>query len=169
MASSQLFIAISTVALIFLPSVLATDFFVGDGNGWRINFDYQAWAAGKEFRVGDKLVFKYPEGAHNVHKVDVAGFQNCAAPAGSQALVSGNDVITLSSPGKKWYICGVGKHCEVGNQKLVITVLPQVGTPASSPSPSPAPASAAAAGRTITSASLKFYGWMLSILGIFFF
>lgn len=28
---------------------------VGDDQGWTTNYDYQAWAKGKEFHVGDKL------------------------------------------------------------------------------------------------------------------
>ncbi|EEF46461.1 hypothetical protein RCOM_1494350 [Ricinus communis] len=43
----------------------------------------------------------------------------------------------LATPGKKWYICGVGKHCEVGGQKLTITV--QSEAPAPSPSMVPSP------------------------------
>ena len=82
-------------------------------------------------------------------KVDGAGFKQCTAPAGTAALTSGNDVIKLATPGRKWYICGVGQHCEVGNQKLVITVLDQVESPASSPSPNQDQPSAA----TNTSAS----------------
>jgi hypothetical protein len=31
------------------------EFMVGDDKGWTVNFDYQAWAKGKEFHVGDKL------------------------------------------------------------------------------------------------------------------
>ena len=80
-------------------------------------------------------MFKYPKGAHNVLKVNGTGFAQCAAPAGTVALETGYDVITLATEGRKWYICGVGKHCEAGNQKLVITVLPQVWTPVPSPSP----------------------------------
>ncbi|ESR51878.1 hypothetical protein CICLE_v10033540mg, partial [Citrus x clementina] len=38
--------------------------------------------------------------------------------------VSESDTIVLETPGRKWYICGVGKHCENGGQKLVITVQP---------------------------------------------
>ena len=50
-----------------------------------------------------------------------------------EALTSGSDVITLATPGKKWYICGVAEHCEAANQKLAITVLPQDGSDASLP------------------------------------
>lgn len=54
MASSKLFIILVIVA-ISVPSILATDFVVGDATGWTTKFDYQKWAEGKEFRVGDKL------------------------------------------------------------------------------------------------------------------
>ncbi|BBH03244.1 uclacyanin 1 [Prunus dulcis] len=123
MASSNLYIILATLA-VFAPSVLATDYVVGDDKGWTINFDYQAWAQGKSFYVGDNLVFNYPKGAHTVLKVNGTGFQQCAAPLDSVPLTSGKDVINLATPGRKWYICGVAQHCELGNQKLLITVLP---------------------------------------------
>lgn len=80
-------------------------------------------------------VFKYPQGVHNVHRVDLASFQNCTKPA-DVALTSGNDVITLASPGKKWYLCSAATHCATGNQKLAITVLEKDESPAPSPSSS---------------------------------
>lgn len=43
------------VAATLAPSILATEFLVGDTMGWTINFDYESWAKGKEFHVGDKL------------------------------------------------------------------------------------------------------------------
>lgn len=54
MASSSFFI-IFAIAACFVPSILATDHMVGDDSGWTTNFDYQTWAQGKEFRVGDRL------------------------------------------------------------------------------------------------------------------
>lgn len=54
MSDSKLFIILVIVA-ISVPSILATEFKVGDATGWTLNFDYQKWAEGKEFRVGDKL------------------------------------------------------------------------------------------------------------------
>ncbi|GJY87935.1 putative phytocyanin domain containing protein [Tanacetum coccineum] len=53
----------------------------GDNYGWTLNFDYQAWATGKEFVVGDKLVFRYPIGKHNVFRVNGTQFQQCTIPA----------------------------------------------------------------------------------------
>ncbi|KAG8649865.1 hypothetical protein MANES_08G155300v8, partial [Manihot esculenta] len=96
---------------------------VGDDAGWRLGFDYQAWAKGKHFRVGDKLVFQYYPGDHNVFKVNGTGFQNCIRPPPTEALTTGNDTIVLATPGRKWYICGVAQHCEKG-MKLFLTVLP---------------------------------------------
>ena len=52
--SVHLFIILAIVATL-APSISAVEFVVGDGTGWTINFDYQAWAQGKEFHVGDKL------------------------------------------------------------------------------------------------------------------
>lgn len=54
MASSKICIVIA-IAAVFAPSILATEFMIGDETGWTTNFDYQAWAYGKEFHVGDKL------------------------------------------------------------------------------------------------------------------
>ncbi|KAL5580599.1 hypothetical protein UlMin_013041 [Ulmus minor] len=160
----QLFIILAIVATL-APSISAVEFNVGDGTGWTINFDYQAWAQGKEFHVGDKLVFKYPNGAHNVLKVNGTGFQQCVAPPDSVPLTTGNDVITLATPGRKWYICGVGQHCEVGNQKLFINVLEQVSSPSSSPSPSPTEKpSPSPSSATMSSASR--FGFVVVIMGV---
>ncbi|KAK1374768.1 Phytocyanin domain-containing protein [Heracleum sosnowskyi] len=131
MASTSLLVAFAIFA-IGAPA-LATDFVVGDDNGWTTNFDFKTWAASKEFHVGDKLIFKYTAGVHNVHRADLASFQDCKQSSTSVALTTGNDVITLASEGKKWYLCTVATHCATGNQKLAITVLPQVESPAPAP------------------------------------
>lgn len=54
MASSQFFIVL-TILAIYIPSFSAVEHIVGDESGWTINFDYQSWAQGKTFQVGDKL------------------------------------------------------------------------------------------------------------------
>lgn len=46
---------IIAIVSVFVPSILATEFVVGDDQGWATKFDYQSWAQGKEFHVGDKL------------------------------------------------------------------------------------------------------------------
>lgn len=80
-------------------------------------------------------------------RVNGTGFEKCEAPAGTEALTTGEDTLTLTSPGKKWYICSMGNHCKSGNMRLTITVLAELGSPTASPSPSPVSA-AVATGRT---------------------
>ncbi|KAJ9131881.1 hypothetical protein P3X46_034785 [Hevea brasiliensis] len=127
------FVFMLTAAVVPTSGARGKEFIVGDEAGWTLGFDYQAWAYGKKFHVGDKLVFRYYVGAHNVFKVNGTGFQNCIKPKAGEALSTGTDTIVLATPGRKWYVCGVGKHCENG-MKLVIDVLP---LKAQAPKPSP--------------------------------
>ncbi|CAL1356545.1 unnamed protein product [Linum trigynum] len=129
-----------------VPSTTVAKYFiVGDEVGWTTNFDYQSWTVGKDFHVGDKLVFRYPKGFHNVFKVNGTEFQNCLVPSNSSLrLDSGSDIVTLLTPGRKWYICGVAKHCKQQTQKLVIQVQPPIViVPAPAPAPAPSPSSSA--------------------------
>ncbi|XP_026416877.1 mavicyanin-like [Papaver somniferum] len=136
MAANKQFFLILAIVTIMLPSIAsATDYTVGDDSGWNNNFDYAAWAKDKQFYVGDTLLFKYEAGSHNVLKVNGTGFNECIKPDPSLALATGNDVITLATPGRKWYICGIKQHCTQG-QKLFITV--QDGA-----APQPSPSSSA--------------------------
>ncbi|XP_015159273.1 mavicyanin-like [Solanum tuberosum] len=121
MALKALLVALIVVNMVVVP-IMATEHLVGDDQGWKLKFDYNAWAESKEFHVGDKLIFKYKEGAHNVYKADLAAFQSCVAGANVEPLTSGNDVIDLKTPGKKWYFCGVNNHCEQG-MKVAVNVL----------------------------------------------
>ncbi|KAA8518389.1 hypothetical protein F0562_015728 [Nyssa sinensis] len=86
------------------------------------DFDYESWAKDKDFRVGDTLVFKYPAGVHTVFKVDENGYKNCIVPSNNDALTSGKDTVTLDKPGKQYFLCGVGMHCEKAGQKLQVDV-----------------------------------------------
>ncbi|KAI3792516.1 hypothetical protein L2E82_06398 [Cichorium intybus] len=92
---------------------------VGDDKGWTLDVDYQAWANGKKFTIGDKLIFKYPEGKHNVFQaIDDTAFRECIIPPAQEALTSGHDIITLESP-DTWFICGAGNHCQMGMKFFV--------------------------------------------------
>ncbi|XXG65353.1 hypothetical protein AAC387_Pa05g3073 [Persea americana] len=135
----QAIFSFAAAILVILPAIAySTDYIVGDQEGWTIGFDYSEWAKDKQFHVGDTLTFIYTEGNHNVIKGDGKGFANCATSPNSGILTSGQDKITLNTPGNKWYICGVTGHCDYG-QKLKITVLPKsILCGALSPAPEPA-------------------------------
>ncbi|KAK1365841.1 Phytocyanin domain-containing protein [Heracleum sosnowskyi] len=136
MAASYNLLIVLAIASV-TATMASTEFWVGGSSGWTINFDYQAWASDKVFHVGDTLVFSYPQGAHNVFKVNGTGFADCIKPTSNDAVLkSGHDVITLSSTGKKWYICAVKTHCSELKQKLVINV-------EEAEAPAPAPTSSA--------------------------
>ena len=54
--ASKRFVGAMAILAFVLPAVaMATEFIVGDDQGWTINFDYEAWAKEKVFHVGDKL------------------------------------------------------------------------------------------------------------------
>ncbi|MED6150107.1 hypothetical protein PIB30_069136 [Stylosanthes scabra] len=122
------FFAISMVLLSSFAS--ATDFVVGDDKGWTLDYNYTHWAQDKVFVVGDTLVFKYNNNSHNVLKVNQTSFKECnpSDPVGSYQ--TGYDQIPLQTPGKKWYICGIGKHCAEHQMKFAINVLDHAPAPA---------------------------------------
>ncbi|KAJ4844299.1 hypothetical protein Tsubulata_030499 [Turnera subulata] len=129
MASPNAFMIFLVLIIGVITPALAKEYIVGDDHGWTTGFDYQAWAKDKDFLVGDKL------GSHNVFKVNGTEFEKCIKPPPDEALTSGNDTIVLATPGRKWYLCGVGQHCEVGGQKLAITVQALAQPPSIAPSP----------------------------------
>lgn len=83
-------------------------------------------------------VFKYKAGTQNVMQVWGVEFEACSASAAAIVFATGNDVVALDAPGKRWYLCGVGDHCSRG-QKLAVDVLPAAMSPASPPSSPPPP------------------------------
>ncbi|KAH6837749.1 hypothetical protein C2S53_000784 [Perilla frutescens var. hirtella] len=136
MASRAFLITIIVAAAAAAPA-FAMDYMVGDSDGWKLGVNYTTWAEGKQFYVGDTLMFMYNNASHNVLKVAGPDFQSCnISNAIGSPYTSGKDTFTLAAPGKKWYICGFGSHCSQG-MKLVINVN------AEGPAPAPGPTSAA--------------------------
>ncbi|XP_020096738.1 basic blue protein-like [Ananas comosus] len=146
MTSKQILAAFAIAAVAIFPTVaVAMDYVVGDEGGWNLNGNYTAWAEGKQFRIGDTLVFNYTPGAHNVFKVSGPDFKACRVPTTGAVYSTGNDKIPLTNAGRMWFLCGKGngKHCLQG-MKLVITVDPNVNVAPSPASPSPPPPSSSA-------------------------
>ncbi|KAL0384546.1 UNVERIFIED_CONTAM: Basic blue protein [Sesamum radiatum] len=97
--------------LIYIHSADAKIYTVGDSTGWI--FNVSGWETGKHFKAGDKLVFNYAVGRHNVVVVDKATYDSCSVPAGAPTYRSGNDTLTLKK-GANYFICGVTGHCQAG-------------------------------------------------------
>lgn len=53
MASKLAFLLV--IVVVAAAPATATDYIVGDDAGWKLNFNYTAWAQGKEFYVGDRI------------------------------------------------------------------------------------------------------------------
>ena len=142
MASKQMFLILAAVVVVAVLPLFAraTEYKVGDDSGWTISFNYTAWAEGKEFWVGDRLVFTYPKEAHNVIKATGPVFESCKPGPENQVLNSGNDTIPLATSGKKWYICGIGDHCSAKGQKLAIMVQEKLLSPSMPPADPPSSA-----------------------------
>jgi hypothetical protein len=87
--------------------------------------------------------FKYPQGIHNVLEVKKADYNSCTNSTPIATHTSGDDKVTIKSPGHRFFICGVPGHCAAG-QKLNVRVL-KTQRPRSSVAPSPAPAASASA------------------------
>ncbi|RDX93222.1 hypothetical protein CR513_24546, partial [Mucuna pruriens] len=86
--------------------------------GWDDFFDCNNWCDGKEFHVGDVLVFNYESSHHNVLQVDSTAYENCTKDSYTHRFNSGNDSVVLKEGGA-WFLCGVEDHCENG-QKLQV-------------------------------------------------
>ena len=70
---------------------------------------------------GEKVVFNWDGEAHNVEKVNAAGYENCSGIKNTEG-VAGPFTFTARRAGTYYFVCGVGGHCEFGKQKAEIRV-----------------------------------------------
>ncbi|XP_004515341.1 mavicyanin-like [Cicer arietinum] len=125
------------VLLLAFPYVFATDFTVGDANGWTQGVDYTTWTSGKTFKVGDNLVFKYGS-VHQVNEVDESGYKGCDSSNTIKKYEDGNSKVPLSKTGKIYFICPTPGHCtSTGGMKLEVNVVAASTSPSGSGTPSP--------------------------------
>nr|XP_029143243.1 uclacyanin-3-like [Arachis hypogaea] len=140
MALSRTLIIILVAFCTIFSTIAVEEYIVGDDYGWRTLFDYQAWAADKNFYVGDRIelnmfiVFKYVPGWDNVVRVNPDEFITCSVSPNAITLSSGEDEIIFGGTGARWYISSIGNHCKLG-QKLAIYVWPAWSPPLPSPAP----------------------------------
>ncbi|KAL6631287.1 hypothetical protein ACP70R_028137 [Stipagrostis hirtigluma subsp. patula] len=107
------------LALMAPAAEAGTTYVVGDDAGWTRHLQ-SWWLAGKTFRAGDVLVFKYDRSKHDLVVVTRSWFKKCAAPRGARVLNSGYDKVTLHR-GTRYFICNKPGHCDAG-MKLAVKV-----------------------------------------------
>ncbi|KAG9156262.1 hypothetical protein Leryth_009139 [Lithospermum erythrorhizon] len=112
---------------------------VGDSNGWNGHVDYKAWAASKQFHVGDTILFEYKKEFQNVVKVSHKNYRTCNATTPYGTWTSGNDSFTIPRTGHYFFISSFPNQCQTG-QKVDIRVHATPAPKASPPwSPVPSP------------------------------
>ncbi|KAG8494753.1 hypothetical protein CXB51_012565 [Gossypium anomalum] len=132
------FVIINALALMQFTAA-QTVHVVGDDLGWIVPQNgataYSNWAASKRFSVGDILVFNFTTNEHDVLQVPKASFDECSDDNPIRnMLINGPANVTLNSTGEQYYICTIGRHCELG-QRLAITVSATSSSPLPAPSP----------------------------------
>ncbi|KAG6553852.1 hypothetical protein Mapa_004769 [Marchantia paleacea] len=95
---------------------------VGDDSGWRLGFDYAAWAAANPVRVSDILVFKYDNASHTVASLNTKEeFDSCDFTTPKKNRASGFSNVVMAEVGPRYYACSIGLHCQNG-MKLMVDV-----------------------------------------------
>ncbi|XP_043705476.1 uclacyanin 1-like [Telopea speciosissima] len=126
------------LSLIVIPMLvefaMGANYTVGGSNGWDLTSNLQAWSAAQSFHVGDNLIFQYSS-PHNLAEVTKSDYDSCQATNALQVYSDGNTVITLTTPGKRYFTCGVPGHCTQGMKLQVDTLATSAAT---APSPSTA-------------------------------
>ncbi|KAB8108917.1 hypothetical protein EE612_044962 [Oryza sativa] len=150
MASSSVLIKLLVVVGCAAAASAAT-LTVGGSSGWTLGQNYDTWASGQTFAVGDKLVFSFV-GAHTVTEVNKNDYDNCAVASNSISSTSTSPAtLDLAAAGMHYYICTISGHC-AGGMKLAINVgsgsgsgsgsgTPPSTTPGSSGTPPATPSS----------------------------
>ncbi|KAJ9692678.1 hypothetical protein PVL29_011658 [Vitis rotundifolia] len=136
-------VIVAVLAAMLHYSAAQTAHVVGDNTGWTVPqggaSTYTSWASGKQFVVGDTLVFNFATNAHDVAELSKESFDACdfSSTIGN-IITTGPANITLATAGNHYYVCTIGSHCTSG-QKLAISVsaTPGASPPSSSTAPPP--------------------------------
>ncbi|CAJ1948052.1 unnamed protein product [Sphenostylis stenocarpa] len=122
------------VLMLAFPTVFGVDYDVGDSSGWITQFNYDNWASGKTFRVGDNLVFKY-DSSHEVDEVDESSYNSCSSSNTIKNYNDGNSKVALTATGKRFFLCPRTGHCAGGMKLQINVVAASTTTPSSGTTP----------------------------------
>ncbi|XP_019161593.1 PREDICTED: mavicyanin [Ipomoea nil] len=111
------------IGAVMIEQVAAAQHVVGGSQGWDESTDFDSWASGNTFKVGDQLVFRYNPGLHSVVELgSESAYKSCDTSSPVNSFSGGNDVVKLNKPGSRYFACGTAGHCEQG-MKLKVTTL----------------------------------------------
>ncbi|XP_010914141.1 mavicyanin [Elaeis guineensis] len=140
MRTHILFFLLAIIGCVLKGTLGHRNHVVGSSLGWTVPPNktfYQDWARKTHFAVGERLVFPYKVGVHNVIEVSKEDFENCTQFKVIERHHQGPLTLELTKPGPHYYYCGVGLRCELG-QKLAINVSAEAPAVASTFTHSPA-------------------------------
>ncbi|KAL1199828.1 Mavicyanin [Cardamine amara subsp. amara] len=125
-----------TTFMILLSCCSATVYKVGDSDGWTAKDGmYREWAEGKEFHVGDSLVFEYDRNFNDVTQVSGAlELEYCDSSSPKAVYNTGHDVVTLKEPGYHHFMSSNQSQCTSG-QRLDVLVVHDPSRPIPPPLP----------------------------------
>ncbi|XP_071710113.1 mavicyanin-like [Rutidosis leptorrhynchoides] len=128
--------------LMLLKQSYAEQHVVGGKQGWDESTDFDTWASGETFKVGDTLVFKYSP-MHTVAELgSESDYKKCDVGSATNSMSDGNSVVKLTKAGTRYFACGTSGHCGQGMKVKITTVSgSSSGSGSSSPSSSSSNAS----------------------------
>ncbi|SPT20731.1 unnamed protein product [Triticum aestivum] len=163
MAAMRLSLLIMAVMAV-LSTTSAASYNVGEpGGAWDLNTNYGTWASSRKFQPSDQIVFKYSPQAHNVLEVSKADYDSCSTVNPIATLNSGNDIVTLTAVGTRYFICGFPGHC-TGGMKVKIDGVPGSSSPSPAPASGPNASNAPPTTPVSTATSVKATGFGFAIL-----
>ncbi|XP_030462479.1 uclacyanin 1-like [Syzygium oleosum] len=139
------------LAALLIEVAAAASYTVGGSGGWDTSTDFQTWASSQKFIVGDTLVFRYTP-THDVTEVTKADYDSCQATSPIKTSTGGSTTVSLTSPGKRYFICATPGHCAAG-MKLEVDTLAATSSPPPAIPTTPPPASPATPPRRSPAAS----------------
>ncbi|XP_071731270.1 basic blue protein-like [Rutidosis leptorrhynchoides] len=151
------------MSLTLLKQISAEQHVVGGKQGWDESTDFDTWASGETFKVGDTLVFKYSP-MHSVAELgSESDYKKCNVGSATNSMSDGNSVVKLTKAGTRYFACGTSGHCGQGMKVKITTVSSGSSSSSSSPSPSssssnasPTSTSTSTSGATCVSGSFVF-------------
>ncbi|KAL6647625.1 hypothetical protein ACP70R_015062 [Stipagrostis hirtigluma subsp. patula] len=122
MEMARAILAVAAVAALAMAQLAAAvDHKVGGDGAWDASGSgYDAWSKKETFKPGDTISFTYSP-SHDVTEVDKAGYDACSGSKPVKSYTGGATKVTLTAPGKRYFICAVPGHCAAG-MKLEVTV-----------------------------------------------